>query len=168
MSMSQKQAVVSTIIATLAERDVEYEMGGELTISEVLTDADRASVRECLFSMFRTNEVGFKDEATAAKYESDSELKKYESGLVNNHIRKTKEFNCGQAYKAKNPGSRVSDAQLKALKALLAQYDAESDDYNEICKAIDVRTAELAAEKVKSVAINVDVLPDHLKALIKS
>lgn len=168
MGMNQKEATVSTILAVLEERGVSFELNGETTISEVLTDADKSSVREALFAMFRNGDIGFKDEATTEKYESDSELKKYVSGLVNNHIRKHKSFNSGQAYKAKNPGSRAGagDAQLKALKQLLTQYDAESDDYDEICKAIDTRTAEIASEKAKSVVINADALPESLKHLV--
>lgn len=165
---SQKQAVVSTILAVLEERGVSYELNGETTISEVLTDKDRADVRECLFSMFRNGEVGFKDESTAEKYESDSELKSYVSGLVNNHIRKTKEFNCGQAYKAKNPGSRAGsgDEQMRELKKLLAQT-TDPTGIEQINNAIAVRSAEIQASKAKSVVINTDALPESLKHLVK-
>ena len=96
-------------------------------------------------------------------------LKKYVDGLCDNHIRKTKDFHCGQAYKIKNPGSRSgnSDPQIKALKALLTQT-SDTDQTAQITQAITDRQAQITVEKVKSVVIDVDALPDHLKAFVKS
>jgi len=167
--MSQKQAVVSTILAVLAERGVEYQMGGDVPISDVLTDKDKADTREAIFTMFRNGDITFKDEPTAAKYASDSELKKYVSGLVNNHIRKTKEFNCGKTYVIKNPGSRahVADEQLRELTKLSAQCADDPEAQKQIADAIVKRKAEIAAEKAKSVTINPDALPEALRHLVK-
>ena len=166
-TMNQKTAVVSTILAVLQERGVEYVLGGEVILKDILTDADKASVREFLFAGFRDGSINMTDEARA-KHEEDSELKKYVSGLLNNWIKKNKEFNAGQGYTPKNPGSRSSDPQLKALKQLLTQYDAESKDYDEICIAIDKRTTEVAASKAKTVTINVNDIPEALRHLIPS
>ena len=167
MSQSQKNAVIGTIIGTLAERDVEYEMGGEVIMNDILTDADKASIRECLFSMFKNGEVTYSDEF-AWKVESDKELKKYLPGLVNNWVRKYKGFNNGKAYVPKNPGSRAnaSDEQLKALKQLLSQTTSD-DDRVTITEAIETRTTEIAVEKAKSVVINAEALPEALRHLIK-
>ena len=164
---NQKEATVGTILAVLSERDVEYEMSGPTPIKEVLTDADKTTVRDALFTMFRNGDVTYKAEFQA-KVDDDKELKKYISGLVNNWIRKYKAFNSGVVYKAKNPGSRAnaSDEQLKALKQLLSQTTSD-DDRAEINTAIDTRTTEIAVEKAKSVVINVDALPEHLRGLIK-
>lgn len=164
--VNQKEATVSTIMGVLSERGVDYELGGDTPISEVLTDSDKATVRSALFAMFRDGSVIYKPEFEA-KVNDDAELKKYISGLVNNWIRKAKDFNCGQAYKAKNPGSRAhaQDDQLKALKALSSQYAQGSDEYNEIVTAIATRKAEIEAEKAKSVTIDVDALPESLRHL---
>lgn len=164
---NQKEATVETIIAVLTERGYDYEMNGPTPISEVLTDADKASVRECLFTMFKDGSVSYKAEFQA-KVDDDSELKKYISGLVNNWIRKHKGFNSGQAYVAKNPGSRqhVGDEQLRELKKLSTQYSDNPEALAEIAEAIATRTAELAAEKAKTVEINVNALPDSLKHLV--
>ena len=165
--MNQKQAVVSTILSTLEERDVTYEMGGETVLSDVLTDADKTTIKTTLFTMFRDNEVIYKPEFQA-KVDNDAELKKYVSGLLNNWVRKNKEFNAGKAYVAKNPGSRAhtQDAQLKALTALSGTVEQGSDDFNEIATAIVARKAAITAEKIKTVTINVDALPDSLKHLV--
>lgn len=167
--MTQKEATVTTLLAVLAARDVEYELNGEQTINEVLTAEDKANARECIFAMFRNGEIGFKDEATTEKYASDSALKVYVSGLVNNHSRKHKPFNSGQAYKAKNPGSRAnsSDEQMKELKKLLAQT-SEASDIADINEAIAFRASEIAASKVKDVVINAEALPEALRHLVKS
>lgn len=168
--MKQKDAVVSTVLSVLTERNVEYVLGGEIPITDVLTKQDITEVKACVLSMFVNEECGFKDEVTKAKhFETDATLRKYVNGLCDNHIRKTKEFHCGNTYKAKNPGSRAgnSDPQIKALKALLTQT-TESDQIAQINEAIAERQTAIAVEKAKSVVINVNDLPDHLKAFVKS
>ena len=121
-----------------------------------------------LFTMFRNGDVTYKAEFQT-KVDDDSELKKYISGLVNNWIRKNKEFNCGNAYVAKNPGSRqyVKDEQLKELGKLMQQVTASGDpeSIQAVGKAIADRKAEIAAEKAKDISINADALPEHLKHL---
>lgn len=167
--MNQKEATVSTILGVLAERDVEYVRGGDVPISDVLTDVDKSNVRTALFSMFRNGDVSFKAEFQA-KVNDDAELKKYISGLVNNWLRKDKDFNCGQKYVAKNPGSRANskDAQITELKKLSAQYSNDAEALAEITDAIVARQNEIAATKAKSVVINTDALPEALKHLVKS
>jgi len=167
--MNQKQATVSTILAVLSERDVEYELNGDVTIAEVLTDTDKATVRTTLFDMFRAGSVTYKSEFQP-KVDDDAELKKYISGLVNNWIRKEKSFNCGQAYVAKNPGSRAhsGDEQLKELKKLSAQCIGDDEAMALITDAIVARQAEIAKDNAKTVTINADALPDSLKHLVNN
>ena len=97
-------------------------------------------------------------------------MKKYVSGLVNNWVRKNKEFNCGNTYAAKNPGSRAgsTDPQMKALKTLLSQLgEDDATAIAEVKSAIEARKAEIKpATAVKP--INVDALPEHLKGLVTS
>ena len=167
---NQKQAVVSTILAVLVARDVDYELGGPIAISEVLTDADKKEVRSTLFNMFREGEVSFKD-SFQVKCDDDAELKKYISGLLNNWIRKNPEFNSGNKYVAKNPGSRAgsSDSQMQALKKLLVQVTAEGDDTNiaEVKEAIELRKTEIKP-KASATPIKVEALPEHLRHLVPS
>ena len=167
--MTQKEAVVSAILGVLAERNVEYTLGGEVVVSDILTSEDKSEVRACLFTQFKAEEIDLKAESKAKYMGDDKELKKYVSGLLNNWVRKLPDFNAGSAYKAKNPGSRAgnSDDQIKALRALLTQT-TDAGEIEQINTAIDKRQAEIAVEKAKSVVINVDALPDHLKALVKS
>jgi len=164
--MNQKEATVSTILAVLEERGVSYELNGPTPISEVLTNSDKEQVRDALFTMFRSGDVSYKAEFQA-KVDDDSELKKYISGLVNNWIRKNKEFNCGQAYVAKNPGSRsyIKDEQLKELTKLAKQCANNPEALAQVTEAIEDRKAEIEAEKAKSIVINADALPEHLKHL---
>ena len=166
--MNQKEATVSTILGVLAERGVDYELNGPTPINDILTDSDRATVRDALFTMFRDGSVTYKAEFQP-KVDDDSELKKYISGLVNNWVRKNKEFNCGEVYVAKNPGSRAHsrDEQMQALKALSAQCMNDPEALAEITEAIVTRQAEIDAEKIKAIVINVNALPDSLKHLVK-
>jgi hypothetical protein len=165
MKVNQKSATVNTILAVLSDRGVDYELNGQTPISQVLTDSDKANVRSILFTMFKQGEVEYKA-SFQSKVDDDSELKKYISGLVNNWIRKAKEFNAGQTYKAKNPGSRAGsqDPEVKEMRKLLS-VTTDPQSRAMIQEAIDKRVAELKAEK-NQVEINVDNLPSHLRHLI--
>ena len=96
------------------------------------------------------------------KYAADAELKKYVVGLVNNWIRKAPEFNSGNTYQAKNPGSRTgsSDPKLKALKTLLSTVS--EDQKSAVQAAIDARLEELKPK----ITIDTDLLPEHLRHLV--
>lgn len=160
MSMNQRKATVSTIIAVLEERGVSYELNGPTPISDVLNDSDKKSVRETLFTMFRDDQVEMSDEAKI-KYSDDSDLKSYISGLVNNWIRKAPEFNAGGKYTPKNPGSRAGsgDEQIKEMKKLLAQTQ-DPEVKEAVQEAIDARIAELKP----TIEVDYSKLPEELKA----
>jgi len=168
--MNQKEATISTILSVFEDRGYSYELSGPTAVSEVLTDADKATVRETLFTMFRDGDVSYKPEFQA-KVDNDAELKKYISGLLNNWIRKEKTFNSGQSYVAKNPGSRAhsSDEQMKELKKLFTQVSAEGDEDTiaQVTAAIEARKAEIKP-KAAIKPINVEVLPEALRHLVSN
>ena len=163
---NQRSATVSAILSVLSDRGVNYELNGPTRISDVLNDSDKSKVRELLFTAFRSGQIEYKS-SFQSKVDDDSELKKYISGLVNNWIRKTKEFNGGETYQPKNPGSRTgsTDSKIKEMKKLLS-VTTDPQAKAIIQEAIDKRVAELKAEK-NQVEINIDNLPEHLKALVK-
>jgi hypothetical protein len=164
--LNQKTATMNTIIAVLAARGISYQMGGEKPITDFLTDGDKENVRNTLFSMFRNGEIELSSEATA-KYQEDSELKKYVSGLVNNWIRKAPEFNNNGKYVPKNPGSRAGsgDSQVREMKKLLtATQDAKTKSV--IQSHIDARLAEIKSTKAV-VSVDASKLPESLRHLVK-
>lgn len=167
MKVNQRTATVNTLLSVLNDRGVEYEVNGDTPISEVLTDSDKAKTREILFTMFRNGSVEYKDQFQS-KVNDDSELKKYISGLVNNWIRKAKELNCGEAYKAKNPGSRAGsgDDQVREMKKLLSVTE-DATARAAIQAAIDERVSKLKAEK-SNIEIDASKLPEHLRNLVQS
>lgn len=160
--MNQRQATVSAIVSVLAERGYHYEFNGETPVSEVLTRADIEKVRATLCAGFNVGKIEMSNEGRA-KYINKPELKNYVSGLVNNWIRKAPEFNGGNAYQAKNPGSRAGagDEQLKEMKKLLSVTTDERAK-SLIQKAIDARTAEIKAES-NQVEIDISKLPEELR-----
>lgn len=163
--MNQRQATVNTILSVLNDNGIDYELNGPTAIKDILTDSMKSQVREILFTSFRNGDVEYKS-SFQSKVDDDSELKKYISGLVNNWIRKAKEFNSGNTYKAKNPGSRAgsTDSEVKEMRKLLSvTTDPESRAMIE--SAISKRIAELKAEK-QQVEIDVNNLPEHLKHLV--
>jgi hypothetical protein len=165
--VSQKAAVINTILSVLKERGSSYELGSTTAVSSVLTDADKTAIRSTLFTMFRNGEVECSEEASK-KFSEDSELKTYISGLVNNWVRKSTDLNGGSKYQAKNPGSRQGsgDDQIKEMKKLLsATSDAEQKAM--IQSAIDSRLGEIKASK-NVVEIDSSKLPESLRHLVKS
>ena len=163
--MNQRKATVSTILAVLENRGVNYELNGEIAVDEVLTDKDREEVKNTLFAMFRAGQVEMAEDSKE-KYADDSKMKGYISGLVNNWIRKAKEFNGGNAYVPKNPGSRQGsgDEQVREMKKLLSQTTDPSKKQL-IQAAIDARIAEIKPSQV--VTIDASKLPEHLRDLVK-
>lgn len=162
---NQRTACVNAIMSVLQDNGVDYELNGETPVKDVLNDSMKSQVRELLFAAFRAGQVEYKA-SFQAKVDDDSELKKYISGLVNNWIRKAKEFNSGNAYQAKNPGSRAgsTDPKIKEMRKLLS-VTTDPEAKAMIQQAIDTRIAEIRAEK-QSVEIDVNNLPEHLKHLV--
>lgn len=161
--MNQRDAVVTTILAVLQERGYEYELNGPTAIADVLTDSDKKSVRDAIFTMFRAGHIDMTADAKE-KYADDKALKGYVSGLVNNWIRKAPEFNSGNTYQAKNPGSRQgsSDAQVQEMKKLL-KLTSDPHTKATIQAEIDARVAELKPK----VEVDISKLPESLRSLVK-
>ena len=163
--MNQRTATVNTILSVLKDRDVEYELNGEVPISEVLNDKDKADVRTILFEAFRTGKVTFKPEFQV-KVDDDTKLRTYVSGLVNNWIKKAKEFNGDTAYVPKNPGSRAGqgDEQIRELKKLLKENQDDPEVKAEIQEAIDARLTEI---KPEAAPVDTTKIPEHLRKFVK-
>jgi len=160
--MNQRNATCNTILAVLEESGVNYELNGQIAISEVLSSDMKTKVRDIIFTMFREGNVEYREEFQA-KVDNDTELKKYVSGLVNNWVRKAPEFNAGIVHKAKNPGSRAgsTDPQIKEMKKLLS-VTADSNAKHAIQSAIDTKLAEIQASKAK-VEIDLSAIPESLR-----
>lgn len=116
-------------------------------------------VHEMVVQAFLSGEVekrsGGSDEAA---------IRKYVPGLVNNWVRKSKELNGGEVYIPKNPGSRSGsgDEKLRNLKVLLTLV-TDPEARVAVQQEIDKRVAELQPK----VEINVDLLPESLRHLLK-
>jgi hypothetical protein len=157
--MNQREATVNCILSVLEERGVEYELNGELAMSDVLNTDDKKNVRSILFTMFQQGKIDFRDTSKLSdtKYMTD-----YISGLVNNWVRKAPEFNGNAKYAAKNPGSRAGsgDEQIKEMKKLLSTV-TDPETRAVIQSHIDARAIEI---KPASVAINMDAIPAALRS----
>ena len=131
-----------------------------------LTKEQRASVIGIVTQGIMNGQVDFSAEAKA-KYDTDAKVKSYTTGMVSNHLRKDKRLNGNTKYEIKNPGSRAGsgDDQLKALKALRSTI-TDSENLTAIDEAIANRTAEVQASKQKTVVIDAEALPEHLRYLL--
>ena len=156
--MNQRDVTCNTILAVLADRGVSYEENGPAPICEVLTADDKKKVREIVTATLLAGGMDFKDRS---KLSDDKYVKDYVSGLVNNWIRKAPEFNGGEGYQPKNPGSRTgsSDEAICEMKKLLsATTDAAARAA--IQEAISERLAAIAPKT----EINMSVIPESLRA----
>lgn len=164
--MNQRTATVKTILGVLSDRGVKYELGGAKNITEVLTDDDRARVRQLIVAGFKSGQIEMAEESKAKYFNDDKALSAYVSGLVNNWIRKAPEFNGGGKYQPKNPGARAGsqDEQIVEMTKLLKQTN-DPKTKGMIEQAIEARKAELFYSKQPT--IDVSKLPSHLQHLVK-
>jgi len=158
---SQKECIYNAVQAFLADNGREHELDNAQPIS--LSKSDKQTVVGMVCAASDVMELS--SEATI-KYNSPQKFKVYVIGLVNNWIRKDTRLNGGEKYQTKNPGSRAGsgDEQIKALKALKSTLTS-LEDIEAIDKAIETRTAEI--KPIKTVAINVDALPEAFRHLAK-
>jgi hypothetical protein len=166
MKLNQKEAVFQAAMSVLKDSNLELEPGHSIT--EIVTKDMRSSICEIVSEGFRTGSIEFRDTSSnQTKLQDRAQLSSYVSGLVNNWFRKDKRLNGGNAYVAKNPGSRTGsgDAQLKALKALSKQFHG-TEKAALIQVEIDKRTAELAASKAKKVEVDMTQVPEELKSVL--
>lgn len=163
--VNQRKATVDSILFTLKERGINYEVNGQSSVSEFLTAEDKKNITDSLCKGFMSRTIHMSDDSFQKYSKSETEMRKYVIGLVNNWIRKAPELNGGNTYQAKNPGSRAGagDEQIKALKALIKTVD-DAAVKQEIQQAINERLAEI--KPAKTVEINADALPEHLKYLV--
>lgn len=160
---SQKECVFMAVHAFLEENNRIGELDSMQGPSLSKTDKNTIVGMVCA----ARNIMDISPEADA-KFNTEQKFKTYAIGLVNNWLRKDTRLNGGEKYVTKNPGSRagIGDPAIKALRNLrstltnpehLAQIDAE----------IEKRAAEIQAEKAKTVAINIEALPEAFRHLVK-
>lgn len=158
----QVTVVVRTIMNVLEKNDIEYVLGGDVNVKDVLTKPLKDEVKRLVLIGFNEGKINMTDKA---KENNNTEklMIKYVNGLVDNWVRKYKPFNQGIGYKTKNPGSRSGDEQVKEMKKLLKTYANDPETVEKIQLAIDARLLEIkpAAEE-----INVDALPEALRNLV--
>ncbi len=144
--MKQGEAVFQAVTNVCGKVDGKYEP----------TKDQRASIKQILFEGFKGGKI------VLGKSYSDKELSDYIPGLISNWLRKDKRLNGGVAYVPANPGSRSggTDPQVKAMRALLATK-TDPKERAEIQVFIDAKVATL---KPKPVEINVNDLPEELRA----
>ena len=163
---SQREATVNAILSVLSDRGVNYELGGTTSVISVLTADDKKKVQTILAAGFNKGEIQLSTEAQAKYVGNTAEMNKYVSGLINNWVRKFSDFNGGDKYTPKNPGSRqgTSDEQVKEMRKLL-KVTENAEAKTAIEAAISARLSEI--KPASKVEINIDALPESLRHLVK-
>lgn len=164
MKISQREAIYQAVQNAFAEAGIEFTP--KMDVSELLTEAMMKQIRAEVTEGFLQGLTDLKDTPNnQAKLANPAEMTKYVSSLISNWVRKDENLNGGVDYEPKNPGSRAgsSDPQLKALKQLAVQFKGTTKAA-EIAKHIEVRTAQITAEKAKKVLVDISKLPADLVA----
>lgn len=159
MSMSQKASVFAAVCEVLGE-----------TVNRLvqLTKEQRVKVIDIVTDSIMSKDTDFSPEARA-KYPTRDDVKGYTNGMVSNWLRKDLRLNGGSKYETKNPGSRAGsgDEVLKNLKNLKTTL-TDAEHLKAVDEAIAERQAQVAAEKAKTVTIDITKIPEELRHLIKS
>lgn len=157
--MKQNDAVFSAVCKVLGKDGFNDAV--------ILSKEQRDEVVAIVTQGIINGSVDFSTEAKA-KHDTEAKIKSYTTGMVSNHLRKDKRLNGGVKHEIKNPGSRAgnSDEQVKALKALRSSVTSP-EQIRLVDEEIEKRMNELKAVKAKTVEINIDLLPEHLRHLVK-
>lgn len=163
--IGQKEAVVHILLGVLLDRDVEYVLGGEIILNDLLTKEDKQKVQVLLLAGFASDEIHMTEPAKRNN-NTPAKMKSYVNGLINNWVRKNPEFNDGVGYVPKNKGSRTGqkDEQIKNLR-LMKKTITDEETLAEIDLAIADRLAIIKPESV--VKVNAEAIPEHLRKFVK-
>ena len=161
---SQVNGVVDVIMSVLNENDIDYELGGEINVKDVLNPTMLIEIRLRVLNEFNEEKI-LLSEKGKLKNNTEKLMKSYVSGLVNNWVRKYKPFNNGIAYEIKNKGSRSGsgDEQVREMRKLLKTI-TDPDTKGKIEAAIAARIIEIKPES--NVEIDASILPEHLRHLV--
>ena len=155
---TQKAAVFAAVTSVLAEAGIQVNEGDN--VAEIMKNNRelRARVTAILVEGFNSGTI-----ILSESFQDEASLRTYCSGLTSNWLRKDVRLNGGSKYSAKNPGSRVgsSDAQLKAMRALLTTT-SDASDRAEIQSFIDKRVSEIKASRKPAKNIDFSALPAEL------
>ncbi len=150
--LTQRESVFVATMNVLADAGISYDEGST-PVLEIVTKDMRSSIIGMVTQSIISGETVLSDEARA-KFDTETKVRSYVCGLVNNWHRKDPRLNGNTKYVAKNPGSRqgAGDEQLKALKALRAVKAGDAEALKSIDAAIADRQAELAQAKAPTLS----------------
>ena len=160
-TIGQKQAVVNA---------VETVLGDSFTstvtkVKEILTSEQLSEIRSIVLDGILNGHVVYSKPTTDA-----DAARRYVNGMVDNHLRKSKELNGGDTYKPTKSGAK-RDTALLNLNRLLTTYTEGTEEYVEVQDAITSRQRELKTikshKKVNKNAVNTDIIPAELASLIE-
>ena len=162
-AIGQKQAVLNAVKNILGNSFAS----GETNVKEVLTSDQLNTLRDRIYEGAIDGSIAYNKDTSDTKA-----VRRYVNGMIDNHLRKSKELNGGNIYKPANTGAK-RDATLKNLNRLLKNYEEGTDEYDQVSTAITNRHNELKTmrstkkkDTVKS-KVDTDIIPDELASIIE-
>jgi hypothetical protein len=146
--LNQKEAVFKAICEVTGQTHA-----GEKAVE--LNDNQKAEVKSILVEGFKAGSIEI------SKDKTETQLKGYVNGLLDNWIRKDKRLNGNTRYEIKNKGSRSgqADEQVREMRKLL-KTNLEPAQRTLVEQAIAKRVSEI--KPAKTVTVNLDVIPQDL------
>ena len=169
-TINQRQAVYAALKTVCEEKGIEFVDG--TSIANDLSKDIRSLVIGIVTEGLMNGTVSLKDtDGNSEKRTDEAKMKEYTNGLVSNWFRKDGRLNGGTKYETKNPGSRAGsgDESIREMRKLLKALTESGDvDNAAVVQAeIDSRLAEIRKSRAKDTNINVDLLPETLKNMLK-
>ena len=162
--MNQKEAVYKAVTSTLTENGIHFEDGNNS--KELLSKEMSQAITQILVTGFQARVIELKDTpSNQEKLADPKKLTLYCNELKVNWLKKDTRLNGGTKHEIQNPGSRVSDPGVRALKALYESMES-NEVKAELQAEIDKRVEEIRASKAakKAPKINVEHLPEEIRA----
>jgi len=159
--LKQSTAVINAVMQVKPDFEQNSDVGLDVIAGETRKAVCAIVTAGIVSGEIRCDKIDVTDEAA---------VKKYVPSMVSNWLRKSPKLNGGTAHKIKNPGSRAGsgDKALKNMRALAKVHKDNPETLAEIQKHIDERVATLKAEKVKHIELDMDAIPDSLKAVLEA
>ena len=161
-TIGQKQAVVNAVETVLGD-----SFTGTVTkVKDVLTSEQLNDIRKSVLDGILNGDVAY----NKPTIDTDT-VRRYVNGMVDNHLRKSKELNGGKTYKPTKTGVK-RDTALLNLNRLLSTYTAGTQEHEEVKEAITARQKELktvqsSKKKISKNAVDTNIIPAELASIIE-
>lgn len=164
--LNQRQGVYIAVMNYLADKNIPFDDGQMPAAAELLSSSDRKNVVNIVACGLLSGEISMSLEAKT-KRSTPQGTAKYATELVSNWLRKDERLNGGSKPSIKSPvPTGKGDAELRELQKLRALKMDDAEALEVIDDAISKRRQAIGQAKAKTVVVNANLIPEHLRHLV--